>query len=81
VEIYYDGQRQVRFINGGGSYLSASERRILAGLGNAERAERVVVTWPSGRKQEFHEFEAKRWYRLTEGCEPAVVVTPGKAKP
>src|SRR5439155_717793 len=38
VEIESGGQTQVRFVNGGGSYLSASERRLLVGLGNAERA-------------------------------------------
>jgi hypothetical protein len=78
VEIEYGGQRQVRFINGGGSYLSANERRVLAGLGSAGRAERVIVTWPSGRKQEFRDLEARHWYRLSEGQEQAVVVTPGK---
>jgi hypothetical protein len=79
VEIYYGGQRQVRFINGGGSYLSASERRVLAGLGNATRAQRVLVTWPSGRKQEFHDLEGLHWYRLQEGERQPVIVTPGKS--
>jgi hypothetical protein len=67
VEIHYGDKRQVRFINGGGSYLSANDRRILAGLGAAQRAERVLVTWPSGRKQEFHDLQARCWYCLTEG--------------
>jgi hypothetical protein len=79
VEIEYAGKRQVRFINGGGSYLSAHDRRVLAGLGTARRADRVTVTWPSGRKQEFRALLGRRWYRLHEGQEQAVVVTPGKA--
>src|SRR5207244_609794 len=81
VEIEYGGQHQVRFINGGGSYLSANERRILAGLGRAARAERVTVTWPSGRKEEFRNLDARRWYRLHEGRAEATIVTPGKAVP
>ena len=44
-------------MNGGGSYLSASDRRLLVGLGSADRAERVTVLWPSGRKQEFKGLE------------------------
>jgi hypothetical protein len=76
VEIESGGRRQVRFVNGGGSYLSANDRRVLAGLGPAGRAERVGVTWPSGRRQEFRDLEARRWYRLHEGQERAVVVTP-----
>jgi enediyne biosynthesis protein E4 len=78
VEIEYGGERQVRWVNGGGSYFSANERRVLAGLGKAPRAERVLVTWPSGFKQEFRDLEARKWYRLQEGSEKAVVVTPGK---
>ena len=78
VEIEYGGQRQVRFVNGGGSYLSANDRRVLAGLGTTGRAERVLVTWPSGRKQEFRDLEARRCYRLHEAQEQAVVVTPRK---
>src|SRR5262249_51612765 len=64
ITIEYGGHKQVRFINGGGSYLSASERRILAGLGSATRAERVVVAWPSGQRQEFRDLRARHWYRL-----------------
>jgi hypothetical protein len=78
VEIEYGGRRQVRFVNGGGSYLSANDRRVLAGLGGAGRAERVVVTWPSGKKQEFRDLDARRCYRLHETREPAMVVVPRK---
>jgi hypothetical protein len=79
VEITYGGKKQVRFVNGGGSYLSASDRRILAGLGSAGQAERVLVTWPSGRKNEYRNLEARHWYRLSEGQEQPVVFTAGKA--
>jgi hypothetical protein len=78
VEIEYGGRRQVRFLNGGGSYLSAHDRRILAGLGSAETAERVLVTWPSGKQQEFRNLEARRWYRLHETQKQATVVVPQK---
>jgi hypothetical protein len=80
VEIEYGGRRHVRFVNGGGSYLSANDRRVLAGLGDARKAERVLVTWPSGHKQEFRNLEARRWYRLSEGKEQAVVVTAGPVR-
>jgi len=66
VEIETTAGRQVRFLNGGGSYLSASERRLLVGLGPARRAERVTVRWPSGREQTFHNLEGGRWWRLRE---------------
>jgi hypothetical protein len=78
VEIEYGGRRQVRFVNGGGSYLSAHDRRVLAGLGAAGRAERVLVTWPSGKKQEFLNLEARHWYRLHESQEQATAFVPQK---
>jgi hypothetical protein len=60
---------QVRFVNGGGSYLSASERRQLIGLGKADRAMKVTVRWPSGREQVYNDVPGRRWWRLTEGKE------------
>jgi hypothetical protein len=76
VEIEAGGKRQVRFLNGGGSYLSASERRLLIGLGGADRAERVTVLWPSGRKQEFSNLQGRRWWRLHEGQEEPELIVP-----
>ncbi len=73
LEIEYAGRRQVRFINGGGSYLSANDRRVLAGLSTATRAERVTIAWPSGRTQQLRSLEARRWYLVREGQEPAPV--------
>jgi hypothetical protein len=76
VEVECGGGKQVRFVNGGGSYLSASERRLLVGLGSAERAERVTVTWPSGRQQVFRDLPGGRWWRLHEGREQPEGVEP-----
>ncbi len=69
VEIETAAGRQVRFLNGGGSYLSASERRMLVGLGTAQKADRVTVRWPSGREQPFPNLDGKKWWRLREGVE------------
>lgn len=76
VEIETTAGKQVRFINGGGSYLSASERRLLVGLGPAHRAESVSVHWPSGCVQTFHNLEGRRWWRLHEGEALAESVEP-----
>jgi hypothetical protein len=76
VEVEAGGKRQVRFVNGGGSYLSASERRLLIGLGKAARAARVTVVWPSGRKQEFRDLEGRRGWRLREGQDRPELAVP-----
>lgn len=43
------GRKLVRTVDGGGSYLSASDVRIHFGLGAATEVERLEVRWPSGR--------------------------------
>jgi hypothetical protein len=74
IEIEGKGGTQVRFINGGGSYLSASERRVLVGLGPDDRARRVTVRWPSGRTQTWNDVAGRRWWRLQEGQDQPLAV-------
>jgi hypothetical protein len=69
---------QVRFVNGGGSYLSANERRQLIGLGGSNQASRVSVRWPSGREQVFKDVPARQWWRLVEGAELPTPLPIGK---
>jgi hypothetical protein len=76
VEVEAGGVKQVRFLNGGGSYLSASERRLLIGLGSADRARRVTVTWPSGGRQVFEDLAGRKWWRLHEGRVTAEMFVP-----
>jgi hypothetical protein len=71
VEVEAGGRKLVRFVHGGGSYLSASDRRLTVGLGAAERADRVTVTWPSGDKQEYRNLDAGKGWRLEQGVEAA----------
>jgi hypothetical protein len=73
VEVEAAGVRQVRWVVGGGSYLSASERRLVLGLGTARGVERVTVRWPSGQRQEFRGLAGGQGYRLTEGMDTAEV--------
>jgi hypothetical protein len=62
------GERKcVRFAKGGGSYLSASDRRLLFGLGTKVWPGRLSVIWPSGRAEHWDGLEADRYHRLEEG--------------
>jgi hypothetical protein len=70
VELEAGTARQVRWVVGGGSYLSASDRRLLFGLGPARQADRVTVVWPSGRRQDLGTLAAGRGYRVVEGRAP-----------
>jgi hypothetical protein len=78
VEIETTHGKQFRFVNGGGSYLSASDRRILVGLGGADKATRVTVRWPSGREQTFTGLQGRSYWRLSEGRDAAERLSYGK---
>ena len=50
-----------------GSFLSASDPRVLVGLGGAPRVERVVVAWPDGSAEEWPELAIGHWHELVQG--------------
>jgi hypothetical protein len=58
-----------RYTKGGGSYLSSGDRRIVFGLGNAERTGRLTVSWPSGepRAQVWDDLPIDAYHRLVQG--------------
>jgi hypothetical protein len=64
------GQKQYRFAQAGGSYLSACDRRHVFGLGKARRIERLTVTWPSGKSQSWKGLAVDRYWKVEEGQEP-----------
>jgi hypothetical protein len=67
VRIVSDGRQQSRMVKTGSSYLSQSELPITFGLEKRTRVERAVITWPSGRIEEFANLAAGRRYECTEG--------------
>jgi hypothetical protein len=67
VTVHAANRKLVRHRKGGGSYLSASDPRLLIGLGAAQKADQVEVRWPSGGVQKVGPLEADRGYRITEG--------------
>jgi hypothetical protein len=70
------GQKLVRAVKGGGSYLSANDSRLLFGLGTAERVDRLTVQWPSGKTQTWpgSSLTVDSYWRLTEGDDGTVQV-------
>jgi hypothetical protein len=50
-----------------GSYASANDPRVLAGLGTSTDPVSLRVLWPSGKTEEFGEAPIDRWTTLTEG--------------
>lgn len=55
------------FAKSGGSYLSASDSRILSGIGTADRVDRVTVRWAWGAEESWTGLEPGRYHDLREG--------------
>jgi hypothetical protein len=58
---------QTRMVKSGSSYLSQSELPLTFGLGKRDRADQLVIEWPSGRTEEFKNLAAGRAYECIEG--------------
>jgi enediyne biosynthesis protein E4 len=67
VRVFHQGTSQTRMVKGGSSYLSQSELPLTFGVGKRDRIDRLVVSWPSGRTEEFTNVAAGRAYDCTEG--------------
>jgi len=61
------GNKQTRFVKGGGSYASTNDPRVLFGLGTDEKATRLTVHWPSGTSQEFTNLTPDSYWLIAEG--------------
>ena len=69
VTVQVANKKLVRHRKGGGSYCSASDPRLLVGLGAAQNVDKIEIRWPSGLKQEIGPLVADRGYRITEGSD------------
>jgi len=57
----------VRWIEGGGSYLSSSDKRLLFGLGpNTPSKVSAAITWPNGQIQTVSGLGVNRYHKITE---------------
>jgi hypothetical protein len=67
VRVFHGDGSQTRTVKSGSSYLSQSELPVTFGVGGRDRVERVVVSWPSGRTEEFKNLTSGRAYDCVEG--------------
>jgi hypothetical protein len=66
VRVTAGGRRTTQVRAGGTSYASASDPRLLFGLGAAERVERLEVRWPSGLLTVMTDLPAGRYVTVRE---------------
>lgn len=67
VRVMTQGITQTRLVRGGSSYLSQSELPLTIGVGRRDVVDRVVVTWPSGKTEEFKSVATGAAYDIVEG--------------
>ena len=67
VRIFHDGVVQTRVVKSGSSYLSQSELPVTFGAGSRDRVDRVAVTWPNGRVEDYKNVATGRRYHWIEG--------------
>jgi len=67
VRIFHGGSSQSRLVKSGSSYLSQSELPVTFGVGTRDRIDRVVVSWPNGRSEEFKDVVTGKAYDCVEG--------------
>jgi enediyne biosynthesis protein E4 len=60
------GFRQFYTVTTASSYISASDRRVIAGLGKESIAKRVVIQWPSGTVQTLEDVKGDRMLDVRE---------------
>ncbi|HUK33574.1 MAG TPA: CRTAC1 family protein, partial [Vicinamibacterales bacterium] len=67
LRVFHGGTSQSRMVKSASSYLSQSELPLTFGVGRRDRLDRVVVSWPSGRTEEFTNVATGKAYDCVEG--------------
>jgi hypothetical protein len=59
--------RRWKQLVGGTSYFSASDKRLLFGLGTNETVDTIEVKWPSGQTSTIKNVKANQYITIKEG--------------
>jgi hypothetical protein len=67
VTVVAGNSKQIDEVRSGGSYVSHNDLRLHFGIGDALKADRIEVSWPSGIKETFDSLKANQMHVLEEG--------------
>jgi hypothetical protein len=67
LKLISEGVAHVEQAKGGMSYMSASDPRILFGLGTRSKIESLEITWPSGKRDRLTNLPVDRIIAVREG--------------
>ena len=57
---------QVQEVSGGSGFSAENQRRLHYGLGSTTAVDRVVIRWPSGRRQTIEQPAIDQLHRIKE---------------
>jgi hypothetical protein len=79
VKVTTGGRAQTKWFFVSPSYASGTLTDLHFGLGDAERADEIEVTWPGGETQTFRDVAARKIYRIRRGktLDPLPAKSPG----
>jgi len=67
VTLEQGGDKREMEVRSGDGFIAQSDLRLHFGLGNASKAERVVIRWPSGLVETLSDIPANNYYVVREG--------------
>ncbi len=66
VEVHWGAKVQAQEVSAASGFSAQNQRRLHYGLGAADRVDRVVIRWPSGRQQTLDQPEVDTLHRVKE---------------
>lgn len=71
--LHWDGKISKKFISGGQSFSSQSQRVVHFGLGEAENVDKLEIRWPSGTIQEINSPDIDMYHTIEEPSEASAL--------
>jgi hypothetical protein len=66
VEVHWNGRLQAQDVSGASGFSAQNQRRLHYGLGEAAAVDRVVIRWPSGRRQTIERPDVDQLHHVKE---------------
>ncbi len=66
VRVFFNGREQLQQVSGGSGFCAQNQRRLHFGIGKAPGVEKVVIQWPSGKRQQIDAPEAGKLHKIRE---------------
>jgi len=77
VTLEQGGDKREKEVRSGDGFISQSDLRLHFGLGEAKKADKIVICWPSGRIETIEGLAANQYYVVREGSGIDVTQTHG----